>query len=310
MLIATLPAVHEEILMEKIISHPFVGGVRYNTGAKSPFSPKETLERVLALTTEYGKKLWVDLKGRQLRITHWAVPRSGEIRLNHKVEFEPPARVYFRGDEYSELKFVRDNVIYVDPQPRHAVGEGQAINIIGDNVSVVGYSTEQDLEYIAAACELGIFNFMLSFVESVDDAVEVWEAIKKSEGDCEDCELVLKIESQKGLELIRKTELIPLRTCRLMAARDDLLINLDDDWNLLDDAQRLLISRDPNAILASRIFSGLEKNGMATLEDAVDLWRAQEMGYRHFMLSDGISCYHFDEAIRAWQDFLEICSGQ
>lgn len=169
MLIATLPEIHREELCVRIISHPLIGGVRYNTGYSTPFSVKETLERILELVNEYDKILWIDLKCRQLRITRWAVPQYGKIVLNHKIEVDCPSRVYFRGNEWSELKVVRGNVIYVDPPPRNAVGDGQAINIHGNNLKINGFLIDRDQEYINAAIDLGLNRFMLSFVESVDD---------------------------------------------------------------------------------------------------------------------------------------------
>ena len=163
-LIATLPSVYRKELMEKIIRHPLIDEVRYNVGYSTPYSPIETLIKILDLTEKNNKKLWIDLKGRQLRIVNWAKPDYGTIILNHEIEVDLPAKVFFRGNEWSELKVVNGNKIYVDPPPKEAVGEGQAINIIGNNLKVKEYLTEDDKEYIEAACKLGISNFMLSFV--------------------------------------------------------------------------------------------------------------------------------------------------
>jgi hypothetical protein len=86
MLIATLPAVHEQALMKQIVSHPLIDSVRYNTGVSSPYSAQETLERIVALT-QANEKLWIDLKGRQLRIAKWSYPKyGGQIILNHEME--------------------------------------------------------------------------------------------------------------------------------------------------------------------------------------------------------------------------------
>ena len=161
MLIATLPAVYRGELLEKIISHPLVKGVRYNIGYVTPYSAKKTLERILEATKRYGKILLIDFKCRQLRIVNWAVPDYGKIILNHEIEVDCPARVYFRGNEWSEIKVARGNVIYVDPPPKSAVGEGQAINIHGNNLKIKGFLTDEDRVYINAARELGINKFML-----------------------------------------------------------------------------------------------------------------------------------------------------
>ncbi len=304
LLIATLPAVHQERLLTQIISHPLVDEVRYNTGVCSAYSPKETLTRILALTERFEKKLWVDLKGRQLRIVEWAVPNFGKIVLNHGLEVDCPARVYFRGNDYSELKVVRGNVIYVDPPPKYAVGNGQAINIHGNNLNIKGYFTEEDLAYITTSCELGINNFMLSFVENASDIDEFNALISKQPYKPEKINVVLKIESPKGLEFIEKTALLP--NCNLMAARDDLMINIGHNKTKILPALEKIIKSDPEAIVASRIFAGLETAGSISMGDLADIKLMQLLGYKRFMLSDGICNQHFEKAIQAWQDFLEV----
>lgn len=303
MLIGTLPPVHMENLMEEMIAHPLIGGVRYNIGGYSAYSPKETLEKILALTEVHGKKFWLDIKGRQLRIARWTMGDVGRITLNHRVEVDLPARVYFRGDDWSEISVVNGNRIYVSPLPKSAVGEGQAINIHGDNLKIHGYLTGDDREYLNAAGELGISRFMLSFVESSRDAEAVRKIIEKYNlGAIEE---VLKIESPKGMEFVRSLDGALLPGVSLMAARDDWFINTDPKPKILKDLQDL-VKADPNAILASHIFGGLERVGMVTMADFSDLYLMRQFGYRNFMLSDGISKRHFPKAMQAWQEFMNF----
>lgn len=306
-LIATLPAVHQERLLTQIISHPLVSEVRYNIGVCSAYSPKETLTRILALTERFDKKLWIDLKGRQLRIVQWAVPNFGKIVLNHELEVDCPARVYFRGNDYSELKVARSNVIYVDPPPKYAVGNGQAINIHGNNLNIKGYFTEEDLAYVAASCELGINNFMLSFVENASDIDEFESLLSKQPFKLEKFSAILKIESPKGLELIDKYKLLP--NYSLMAARDDLMINIGQNKAKILTALEQIIKCDKDAIVASRIFAGLENGGSILMGDLADIKLMQLLGYKRFMLSDGICNQHFEKAIQGWQDFLDASAS-
>lgn len=302
MLIATLPAIHRQDLLRKIISHPLVDGVRYNVGICSAYSPKETLERVLELTMRYEKKFWIDLKGRQLRIANWAVPNYGKIILNHEIEVDCPARVVFRGNDISEIKVAQGNVIYVDPPPKYAVGAGQAINVHGKNLKIRGYLTSDDKEYIEAGTMLGADDYMLSFVEEKSDLEEVENLNPKSK-------MVLKIESPRGLDFVSQTDFkLPLGGA-LMAARDDLMINIGENKALMLDALSMLIKKDSNAIVASRIFSGIESDGSVSMGDLSDLKLMQLMGYKNFMLSDGICDRHFDCAIKAWEDFKEVMQG-
>lgn len=309
MLIATLPAVHRKKLLEKIISHPSIDAVRYNSGAASAFSSEKTLAKVLEFTTKYNKQLWVDLKGRQLRISRWAVPKYGKIILNHEIDVDLPAKIFFRGNEWSEIKIVRGRAIFVDPPPRYAVGQGQAINIHGRNLKIRGYSAKSDFAYIRAACKLGICNFMLSFVEDMSDIHEVQDYIAKqldSVSRLLKINLALKIESPQGLQFIKFSVGFTIAHLQLIAARDDLLINIGHNKAEILAAQKLIIEKDSNAILASRIFSSLEHSDFISTGDWADLRLAQLMGYKNFMLSDGICEWHFDKAIACWNDYLNV----
>lgn len=306
MLIATLPPVHQDRLLTQIISHPLVDEVRYNTGVCSAYSAKETLTRISALTERFEKKLWVDLKGRQLRIVNWAVPNFGKIILNHEIEVDCPAKVFFRGNEWSEVKVVKGNVIYVDPAPRYAVGSGQAINIHGNNLKIKGYFTSEDLEYITAACELGVNSFMLSFVEEFSDIEEFQALLAKQPFKLDNTNIVLKIESPKGLNFIERFNINTVANCSLMAARDDLMINIGENKAKILPALEQIIKRDSNAIVASRIFAGFESKGEVSIGDLADIKLMQILGYKHFMFSDGLCNQHFEKAIRAWEDFLNI----
>lgn len=309
MFIVTLPPITASEKMEEIISDPRVGGVRYNAGYVTPFSPRDTIEKIVEMVNSYNKKLWIDLKGRQLRIVQWAVPNYGEIYLNHELEVDCPAKVFFRGNDWSEIRFVRGNKIYVEPQPRYAVGNGQAINVHGENLKIKGYLTDDDRLYVKAAQELRVLNFMLSFVEEYEDLVEVENILKQDSNYIHDsAEFVLKIESPKGLEFIGTCPVEMFKKHPIMAARDDMMINIGDNKVLMLKALEKIISLDPSAIVASRIFSGLETSGEVTMGDLSDIRLMHLMGYKRFMLSDGISQKHFNEAANAWQRYCDIYS--
>ena len=295
MLIATLPAVHQVPLMTRMFEHPLVGGARYNVGARSPYPPRETLERILEVATRTGKALWVDLKGRQLRVTQWAVPTFGDITLNHSLQVGHPARIWYRGGESSEIVRVVGNRLYVDPPPASAVGQGQAVNVHGPDLVIDGYLTEEDEAYLEACRELGVLDVMLSFVEQASDLSDVRERLPGAR-------LVLKIESPKGLSFVAASP-AALAGSRLMAARDDLMINIGDNKAQMLAAVELLIRADPTAILASRIFAGVDKGGAPALGDYSDLRLMELFGYRSFLLSDGLCQRHFNEAMVAWEHY-------
>lgn len=283
MLIVTLPSVHNPELIEKMCAHPLVDGMRYNVGIRTAYPPLTVLSYLKKVAN--GKKLWIDLKGRQIRITKWADPTYGDIELTHEVEVDLPAKIFFRGGQWSNIVEVYGNKLIVDPNPREALGAGQAINIIGKNLKIKGdYLTEMDKQHIIAAKRLGIHNYMLSFVEQDSDLEEV--RLLDS-----DANLVLKIESLKGLEYVPKT------TEHLMAARDDLMINIGENKAEIINALRLIIEKDPNAMVAS----GMLTSECLTIADVSDMTLLNMLGYNHFVLSDDVSHNKFDISMKKFE---------
>lgn len=303
MLIVSLPPVHQEKLLETIVSHPLVGAVRYNTGQDSAYSPEETISRILMHTARHGKPLYIDLKGKQLRVTEWATLPYGPITLNHQIVVELPAKVYFRGDDCCDLKEVVDgNKIYVDPLPKYSVGRGQAVNIVGKGVEVKGDFTDTDRAYVSAALRRGVARFMLSFVEDAGYVLRLEDLIRACRGSKpaeHGLEIVLKIESQAGVDFVRRSRKAQVNRWRLMAARDDLMIQIGA-LNMLD-ALKTIVAKDSKAICASRLLMGLaESSGEVSMADISDLELMRRLGYRHFMLSDGVSRNHFAKAMEFW----------
>ncbi|KKS37061.1 MAG: hypothetical protein UV01_C0014G0006 [Parcubacteria group bacterium GW2011_GWA2_42_14] len=306
MLIASIPQAHQEDLMREMISHPLVAMVRYNTGMDSAYSPKETIAGILKYSRKFKKPLYIDLKGKQLRIEEWATLPFGPIILNHKIKVELPAKVFFRGDDWCELKEVVDGrKIYVDPLPKYPVGRGQAVNIIGKNLEIEGFFTENDYAYIKAGLDEGVERFMLSFADSLGYVRELEKALfdgSSAAARRKNFELVLKIESQKGLDFVKSAKV--LRPYILMAARDDLMIQIGGIKML--KAMELIIENDPGAICASRLLLGLEQAGQVTAADISDIKLMQTLGYKRFMFSDGISRNHFEKAIEFWREYISV----
>lgn len=290
-LIATLPSINHIDKVERVFACPYIAEVRYNTGAAAPYTPAEIIEKLKGLSEKYGKKLWIDLKGRQLRITEWGNPTFESIKINHDIEIKGDARIYLRNGEWCNITHVvNGRELFVKPLPKHAVGAGQSVNILADELKINGYLTQKDLVFINTAKNMGVNSFMLSFVESFDDLKEVL-AISK------DAEMVLKIESQKGLELAES-----LSGARYMAARDDLYIQTG--LNMMGGL-KTIIEKDPTAICASRIFLSLENGPEPEFCDFEDLELMYAMGYREFMLCDNICNYALAPAIKAWKNWVE-----
>ena len=290
-LIATLPNLANEEKVRRVLSCPQISEARYNTGSASLMPPSETVALLKALSFEYSKKIWLDIKGRQLRITRWADPQYEAIELNHNVNVVYPAKIYFRNGEYSNIIKVKEKRILVDPLPREALGAGQSVNILAKDLEIEGYLTEFDKKHLQAAERQGVYSVMASFVERHEDLSEILSFMPKAE-------IVSKIESLKGIEFISSHKI-----GNLMAARDDLYIQAGQNKSMLKHLATI-INSDNNAICASRIFSSLERQSTVDFSDISDLTLMQNMGYKRFMLCDNICNHHFDKAIAAWRDFV------
>lgn len=293
-LIATLPALNNLEKVEQVISSPCISEVRFNTGSHTPYTIPETLSLLKDLCNKYNKKLWIDIKGRQLRVAKWADPVYSCIELNHSVEVTYPAKVYFRNGDGCEITHIKGgNKLFVNPLPKYALGAGQSVNIIADNVQIDGYLTDTDTRYLMVCRKLKLPFIMASFVERPEDLWDILKYLPKAE-------IVSKIESQKGLDFISKDETyLP----SIMAARDDLYLQTGQNMKMLEHL-KLIISKAPNAICASRIFLSLEKGDEVSFADFADLELMYSIGYRNFMLCDNICNYAFDKAIEAWEDFI------
>lgn len=277
-IIATLPPPHL-VRMKEVASIPEIDSFRFNTGSVTPYDHIETLKRILRIIDE--DKLWIDIKGTQLRIESWTVPEYSEMVLNREIEVDLPATIYFRHEAVSsQIVEMKGRRIYVDPLPKNFVGAGQAVNIHGSNYRVKGsYLMESDKRYIEAGKELGINNYMLSFLEKQSEISEVLEINPNAR-------ICGKIETPVGLEFV-KSNFVDID--RLMIARDDYFINIGFDAKKMFEAQEVVIEKDSKAIAASRILTSLERGNEVTLSDLSDICLLKQMGYSSFLLSDSLS---------------------
>ncbi len=313
MLIATLPTltgIEAERLSEKILSHPLIGAVRYNTGGDSPYKPKQILDILKPMADRHGKSFYVDLEGRQVRVARWSPQSSGVAVLNRDFTIELPALIHFRRAGWFDVIGAKPEERKIFFKPRRTkdeyyLGESQSVNIVAKKFEVKRYLGGLDFEYIAVSVKLGISTFMLSFVEGFEDRVEFYKSYYRngSNRGLLSPKLVLKIESQKGIEFVSWLPDALSEEFQLMAARDDLFLSFVNNRAEFLDAVRLIVKKDPKAILASRIMSGLESQGELTIGDLADLALMKRFGYRNFMLSDGMAdC--FDSAMQDWQEIM------
>lgn len=291
-LIATLPNINYKDKIIRILECPYIGEVRYNTGTNELMSTKELVNILKMLEDTYKKRIWVDLKGRQLRIAKWADPLYDVVELNHDIEIEYPATILFRNGCVSNILKTRGNKIIVAPAPKEAVGAGQSVNILAKSLDIKGYLTEKDMELLEHCKEANLNNIMASFVERPSDLSDITSILPNAD-------IVCKIESLKGLKFMLETPGLSL-----MAARDDLFIEMGESNNIIRALEQIVMM-DKEAICASRIFPSLKRKTLPELTDYSDLKLMQLMGYKRFMLDDTISHHHFNEAIASWQKVLK-----
>jgi pyruvate kinase len=262
--------------IDEVVKHPVVEGLRLNTVMPVKGSLEDLLRQ---LKDKAGSKdIWVDLKCRQLRVKSYGVPPFTEIDLTHRIRVDTPVTAYFSdGTDHATVLEVDGSRLIMQEGPRRVVGPGEAVNIPHHSLEIEGYFTETDLRYIEAGKKVGIRKYMLSFVEQQADIDSMRKLFPEAE-------IVAKIESLKGLEYVSGD-------CgadtRLMAARGDLFVELKMPHHVID-ALEVMIKRDPDAIVASRIFRSLSRGLEPSCEDIGDVDNLMRMGYRTLMLGDDI----------------------
>jgi pyruvate kinase len=268
----------------EVAAHPIVSGLRLNT----VMPLKESLPDLLRRLSGFGKPLWVDLKGRQLRVVGAAIPPYTEVQLSHPLSVDTPTLAFFSdGREAVEVIGVNHDRILLADGPRRLIGPGESVNIPDPSLRIAGTLTDVDRAYLAAMREVGCRHVMVSFCESASDAAEVRVALP-------DAELVQKIESLAGLRHARATG---AAHGRLMAARGDLYVEVGPPHRLAR-AVESIVAADPNAIVASRLFDSLAQQPVPSGADIGDVAHLLRVGYRTFMLGDTI-CFRRDSVLEA-----------
>jgi pyruvate kinase len=280
--------------LDEVAAHPLVYGLRLNTVMPVRGGPGAALDRLMNL----GSPLFVDLKGRQLRVVRAAIPPYTEIRLSHPIEVRTPVDAFFSdGREHVRIVDVEGDRIILADGPRRLVGPGESVNIPHPSLRVLGTLTETDRAYLAAMRERGLARVMLSYVEDVSDVEEV-------KGSLPDAETMLKIESRRGLEFARRHGAIH---GQLMAGRGDLYVEVVKPHRIVS-ALREIITVDPEAVAASRIFESLARHPVPESADVSDVAFLLGLGYRAFLLGD-VVCLRRETVLEAL-NLLEAVAGE
>jgi len=283
--------------IDEIVAHHLVSGIRLNTVMPLKDSKKDNLKRLQDLAGY--KDLWIDLKCRQLRVKTYGIPPFTEVELSHTISVDTPTTAYFPGGKEGKIPVtvlaVEGNKLIMQDGPRRVVGPGESVNIPDSSLKIEGYFTENDLQYISAAQEVGLHRYMLSFVEKKEDITSLLELDKNAK-------IIAKIESQKGLEYVANQW---NNESRLMAARGDLYMEVKKPHEILDAVEKI-VKKDITAIAASRILDSFAESLEPCCNDISDIDNLLRMGYRTFMLGDEV-CLRRESVISALNLLSAVC---
>ncbi len=270
--------------LSEVASHPLVSGLRFNTVMPVRGGADDALARLADL----GQPLWVDLKGRQLRVVGAAIPPYTSITLSHKVEVPTPTVAFISdGREPLKVAAVDGERLILQDGPHRLIGPGESVNIPHPKLKILGTLTETDRLYLEAMQGRGLKQVMLSYAERASDIAEV-------RGLLPDAEVMLKIESRAGLDFVRRDG---ARHGRLMAARGDLFVEVEQPHKIVS-ALRSIVAADPEAVVASRLCESLVEHPVPSCADISDVALLLSLGYRTFLLGDAV-CLRRETVVEA-----------
>lgn len=273
----TLPAYADHL--EEVAAHELVSAARFNTVLPVREPLPEFLRSWAARVAP--RPVWIDLKCRQLRITASAYVPYSYLDISHKIRVRTPVEATFCGGAFRAtvraLENGGDRLIVDDVSPV-PLGAGMSLAIADPSLVIEGYLTDRDRAFVAAAREVGIHDYMLSYVEQESDLTDLLALDPEAR-------IIAKIESRKGLEFVRDGWPRHADRVRLMAARGDLFHELERPHQVLNATKRI-VRADPRAIAASRLLSGMKRSRVPEHAELADLGYLLELGYRTVMLGD------------------------
>ncbi len=228
--------------------------------------------------------LWFDIKGMQLRIKEIVCDESCdhlEFILNRPVKCNTPTTVFFKaGEDCAKVKEIKNGTHFIfEGGPNFNVKVGESIHIKNPELEVGGpVFLDYELEKIERIKALGFTNWYLSYVYEQRHVDEFRSIIGN------DAELVLKIENKDGLNYVANTYQKTPKT-RLMTARGDLFVELDWPHEIMN-ACKLVIQKDPESFVGSRMLLSVIHNSIPSCADVTELAWLYDIGYRNFLLCD------------------------
>jgi hypothetical protein len=266
---------------EQFAFDPRISSIRLNSAMMSMTELDVELDKIQKLKVK--TPLYYDIKGRQLRITEVLFnPEYLDIRINHPIEVDTPTVVLFKaGADHCMLQKIEEDgkrLIFLGG-PKFNVKDGESIHIRDESLIVKGPQfTEIELEKIDKVKKAGFKHWFLSYVESQEDVDEFVKLVGK------DATVNLKIENKKGIEYVRNT-FVKRKNVNLVAARGDLYVEVDKPHEILE-VVKLIVDKDPDAIVGSRILLSVINDPVPSCADFHELAWLTDIGYKNFLLCD------------------------
>lgn len=258
-----------------------LAGIRLNSAMMT--NPELDHELALAAATGGGIPLHFDVKGRQPRVVE-VHPNDDhlDLTLNHAIEVETPVPVLFKaGADHAVLHHLEDGGrrLVFSGGPRFMVRPGESLHVRHPSFRIRGpLFTDEELAKIAKVRKAGFTCWFLSYVEEQADIDLFLDLVGK------DAQVMLKIESQRGLEFVAR-DFRKRENLILVAARGDLYVEIERP-HLIPEALRLIVDADPEACVGSRILLSVIHEPVPSCADFLELAWLHDIGYRSMMLCD------------------------
>lgn len=265
-----------------------VGGIRFNTAMISLEELDKEIEALKKSKSE--TPVYYDVKARQMRITG-VETHDGNLHLilNHPIEVKTPCEVLFKaGADIALLDHLEEEGyrLVFNGGPKYRLVNGESLHIRaqsfrnkrGDNND--GVITVMEKAKVERAKVAGIKKFFLSYVEKQSDIDELQELVGK------DAEIWLKIESIPGMRFVHNN-FKKADNLVLVAARGDLFVELDRPHHMIE-ALRLIVQKDPEACVGSRLLLSVINDPVPSCADLLEIAWLHDVGYKRMMLCDEI----------------------
>lgn len=270
---------------------PRIAGIRLNPANAGGLTlEKAALEAELEKARPYQGKmpLYYDAKARQLRVMEVIPNRNyADIRLNHPISANLPVEVLLKaGEDQGLVGRISEGGrrLTFAGNPSYQIRPGESLHILDPSLrsTIRDIFTIAEKEKLQVARAAGFTRYFLSYVEQSSDIDQFQEIVGP------DAEIMLKIESLKGLEFaarhFRKRD-----NLTLVAACGDLYVEVRPRGSaFILQALKTILAADSQAVVGSRLMLSVSHHLVADFCDYAQIAWLHALGYRRFMLCDDL----------------------